>query len=51
VGWFVSMAGFSAEARDYAQQHGLVLIGREGLREQLRALTERDLVRVLARGR
>ena len=51
TGWFVGMGGFSAEARDYAREHGLVLIGKEGLREQMRALTERDLAHVLARGK
>ena len=51
TGWYVGIAGFSSEAREYAQTHGLVLIGREGLREQLRALTERDLVRALSRGK
>lgn len=50
TGWFVAMGGFSSEARDYAQQHGLVLISRDGLREQLRSLTERDLQRALSRG-
>ncbi len=49
TGWFVAMAGFSAEARDYAQAQGLVLIARDGLREQLRALPERDLMRALSR--
>ncbi len=49
TGWFVAVGGFSAEARVYAQEHGLSLIGKEGLREQLRALTERDLAHVLAR--
>lgn len=48
--WFVGMAGFSSEARDYAQEHGIALITRDGLREQLRALTEHDLVRALSRG-
>jgi hypothetical protein len=43
------MAGFSSEARDYAQEHGLSLITRDGLREQLRALTEHDLARALSR--
>ena len=51
TGWYVGIAGFSSEAREYAQNHGLVLIGRDGLREQLRALTERDLVRALSRGK
>lgn len=51
TGWFVGVGGFSAEAREYAQAHGLVLIGRDALREQMRALTERDLARVLARAR
>ena len=51
MGWFVGLAGFSAEARDYAKQHGLVLIGKEGLREQLRALPEHDLARIFGRGR
>jgi hypothetical protein len=50
TGWFVGMAGFSAEARDYAQEHGLSLVTRDGLREQLRALTEHDLARALSRG-
>jgi hypothetical protein len=50
TGWFVGMAGFSAEARDYAREHGLSLITRDGLREQLRALTEHDLARALSRG-
>jgi len=51
MGWFVGLAGFSAEARDYAKLHGLVLIGKEGLREQLRALPEHDLARIFGRGR
>ena len=51
MGWFVGLAGFSVEARDYAKLHGLVLIGKEGLREQLRALPENDLARIFGRGR
>jgi hypothetical protein len=51
LGWFVGLAGFSAEARDYAKQHGLVLISKDGLREQLRALPEHDLARIFGRGR
>ena len=50
TGWFVGLGGFSSEARIYAQEHGLSLIAVERLREQLRALTERDLANVLARG-
>lgn len=50
MAWYVGMAGFSAEARDYAQEHGISLITRDGLREQLRALTEADLARALSRG-
>ena len=50
TGWFVGLGGCSSEARIYAQEHGLSLIGVERLREQLRALTERDLANVLARG-
>jgi len=51
TGWFVGLGGFSAEAREYAREHGMSLIGKEALREQMRALTERDLANVLARGR
>ncbi len=51
TGWFVGLGEFSAEARAYAREHGLALIGKAGLREQLRALTERDLANVLARGK
>ena len=51
LAWFVGMAGFSSDAREYAQNHGMVLIGKEGLREQLRAMTERDLARALSRGK
>jgi hypothetical protein len=50
-GWYVGLAGFSSEAREYAQTHRLVLISREGLREQLRVLTDRDLARALSRGK
>ncbi len=49
--WYVGLAGCLSEAREYAQTHGLVLISRDGLREQLRALTERDLARALSRGK
>jgi len=51
TGWFVGLGGFSAEAREYAREHGMSLIGKEALREQMRALTERDRANVLARGR
>lgn len=51
TGWYVAMAGFSAEAREYAQEHGLVLINRDAFREQLRALPERDLARAMLRGK
>jgi hypothetical protein len=47
--WVIAIAGFSSEARQYGREQRLVLIGRDTLREQLRALIEQDLARVLAR--
>lgn len=49
TGWVVAIAGFSSEAREYAQLHGLSLLSRDSLREQLRGLTEQNLSRVLGR--
>lgn len=51
TGWYVGLAGFSPEAREYAQTRRLVLISGDGLREQLRVLTDRDLARALSRGK
>lgn len=48
TGWFVSPAGFSREARDYAAQHDLVLIGVEQLLGQMRAVPPIMLQKILA---
>ena len=50
-GWCVAMAGFSAEARSYAQEHGVALMGKESVLDQLRALTDTDRARIMARTR
>ena len=49
VGWYVSPAGFAAEARTFADQNNLMLIDREWLLAQLRDLPPLVLPKVLAR--
>lgn len=49
TGWFVAAGGFAAEARVFAEEHGLVLIDGEQLLAQLRDLPPMVLPKVLAR--
>lgn len=49
IGWFVSPAGFTAEARAYAAQHGIQLIESEALLTMLRDLPPLILPKVLGR--
>jgi hypothetical protein len=49
-GWYVSPAGFSAEARDYAAAHRIMLIGCEGLHNMMREVPPVSLPALLARG-
>ena len=48
TGWFVSPAGFSREAREYAKQHGVELIETEHLLGQLRSAPPILLQKILA---
>jgi hypothetical protein len=49
-GWFVSPAGFSAESRDYAAAHRIVLVGTEGLHNLMREVPPVSLPGILALG-
>jgi hypothetical protein len=49
-GWYVSPAGFSSEARDYAAAHRIALIGCEGLHNMMREVPPVSLPALLARG-
>ncbi len=48
TGWFVSPAGFSREARDYADEHRIVLIDTEQLLAQMRSVPPIMLQKILA---
>ncbi len=48
TGWYVSPAGFSADARDYARDHQLLLVDGEGLHAQMRNLPPVTLQRIAA---
>ncbi|ACB76963.1 restriction endonuclease [Opitutus terrae] len=49
--WFVSAGGFTAEARQFAAEHGLVLISGEDLLQRLKAMPPLALMRALAPAR
>jgi hypothetical protein len=51
AGWYVAPAGFSLDARSYAQQHNVRLIDGPGLIDQLSDLPSFALPRVLAAAR
>lgn len=48
-GWFVSPAGFNAEAREYAAAHRIVLVAADGLHNLMREVPPVSLPKVLAR--
>lgn len=50
TGWFVSPAGFAADARAYAAAHKIVLIGGDGLHNMMREVPPVSLPSLLARG-
>lgn len=49
-GWYVSPAGFSADAREYAAAHRIALVGSDGLHNMMREVPPVSLPAVLARG-
>lgn len=49
TGWFVSPAGFTTEAREYAAAHRIVLVTSEGLHNMMREVPPVSLPRLLAR--
>lgn len=48
-GWFVSPAGFTTDARDYAASHRIILVGSDGLHNMMREVPPVSLPAVLAR--
>ena len=48
TGWFVTPAGFTADAREYAASHRIVLVPSEGLHNLMREVPPVSLPRVLA---
>ncbi len=48
-GWFVSPTGFTADARDYAASHRIILVGSDGLHNMMREVPPVSLPAVLAR--
>lgn len=48
-GWFVSPAGFTTDARDYAASHRIILVGSDGLHNMMREVPPVSLPGVLAR--
>ena len=48
-GWYVAPSGFAPDARAFADQHGMLLLDAEGIRDQLRDLPPVLLARVLSR--